>query len=854
MLEMPSIPRAFKTVSIDLSNISFGASSISSPFSEMPSCSSISFHWSHEKRIADIDAIIRQNDQIVDRNEVYYVISLSWWNEWRCFSPTLYHPHFINKINNWPLVDGNHHDYESTHLYHIRKGRLISKDFLILPKVAWIALYSWYGGGPSLPRMYSLTNFDILQIPMMNAESRLSSDTLTLPTCFCCLDIAVNRCDNCLSVYYCSKRCQTAHWKFHMPYCKYGSNNPSVLRTNYGRTGLVNLGNSCYMNVALQCLSHISTFTFFCISDKYLSIVNRTNKDGTAGSLIKEYSDLLKNLWFGSDIAVNPINFKKVFSKINADYAGFLQHDVHEFYEYLIDKIHEDLNQVQEKPYVEFPEGNGTNDEEIAQLTWELHSKRHDSIIKDTLGGQLRSQLVCPVCQKISVKFDPFTALHLPVPLETDLYVKILFVFGNDIRSEYSSPILCRIKVKRSTSIKNLKFELCIFLRKYFILKPKPSELLLFDVDPDTRLPISELSESNGRVEDIINGLTIVYFKPLGHDFVFVFNRLILYDDEEIKCKTTGYPILVSFDNDWSIEKFRQSLLSQLPVTKSALEDGFTAEGLSIRFVDENCMGVDFNGCNEDSREENELDTHIVGMLGKRFPSHGYTMKEFVSINLALDIAVGKKSFLDIDEVNTCREILSDEKLDISHIHPRPTRARTESEIPISLENCFREFSKEEVLSESESWYCSNCKDHRQAKKTVNLWRLPKVLILNLKRYKQGAVFCGEAFYPQKKIDNFVDFSLDGLNLRKYLSPRNPLHSSEFEDECTYDLFAVCNHYGRMGFGHYTALARRWTGSGLSPDWFSYDDDVVSKCSSVNEVKSNAAYVLFYRKRELCDT
>jgi ubiquitin C-terminal hydrolase len=82
------------------------------------------------------------------------------------------------------------------------------------------------------------------------------------------------------------------------------------------------------------------------------------------------------------------------------------------------------------------------------------------------------------------------------------------------------------------------------------------------------------------------------------------------------------------------------------------------------------------------------------------------------------------------------------------------------------------------------------------------------------------------------------------------ISDHSPLLlAGSCSDESTYDLFAVCNHYGRMGFGHYTALARQWIGEGLSPDWYSFDDDVVSRCTSITEVKSNAAYVLFYRKR-----
>lgn len=68
-----------------------------------------------------------------------------------------------------------------------------------------------------------------------------------------------------------------------------------------------------------------------------------------------------------------------------------------------------------------------------------------------------------------------------------------------------------------------------------------------------------------------------------------------------------------------------------------------------------------------------------------------------------------------------------------------------------------------------------------------------------------------------------------------------------------YDLFAVCNHYGRMGFGHYTAAARDWEGAGLSSKWFAYDDnDVTGPCTPEEEeaeVHSRNAYILFYRQR-----
>ena len=175
---------------------------------------------------------------------------------------------------------------------------------------------------------------------------------------------------------------------------------------------------------------------------------------------------------------------------------------------------------------------------------------------------------------------------------------------------------------------------------------------------------------------------------------------------------------------------------------------------------------------------------------------------------------------------------------------------RTESEIPTSLEDCFHHFSKTEILDESNSWYCNVCKEHRQAQKTVTLWRLPEVLILGLKRYKQQSTdsWMG-SINGRKKIENFIDFPLEGLNVKSYLSQNSPLLGLDKENT-SYDLFAVCNHYGRMGFGHYTAAARNWEPEGMSPLWYSFDDDVVTRCTSLSEVKSNAAYVLFYRKQK----
>lgn len=159
----------------------------------------------------------------------------------------------------------------------------------------------------------------------------------------------------------------------------------------------------------------------------------------------------------------------------------------------------------------------------------------------------------------------------------------------------------------------------------------------------------------------------------------------------------------------------------------------------------------------------------------------------------------------------------------------------------ISLDDCFRNFTKTETLDQANLWYCSQCKEHRQARKTMEIWKLPDVLILSLKRFEYRNEILRD------KLDVFVDFPLEGLDMTKYC-----LETAAARDHLTYDLFAVSNHYGSMGFGHYTAFAKSWqNGNGERfPGWYSFDDSHVSPAMQ-SQVKSNAAYILFYKRRSV---
>ena len=85
-------------------------------------------------------------------------------------------------------------------------------------------------------------------------------------------------------------------------------------------------------------------------------------------------------------------------------FSGYQQHDSQELVAFLLDGLHEDLNRVLKKPYVEKPDWEGGGDKELIDLankSWEGYMKRNDSVIVDLFQGQYKSTLVCPECDKV---------------------------------------------------------------------------------------------------------------------------------------------------------------------------------------------------------------------------------------------------------------------------------------------------------------------------------------------------------------------------------------------------------------------------------------------------------------------
>lgn len=124
------------------------------------------------------------------------------------------------------------------------------------------------------------------------------------------------------------------------------------------------------------------------------------------GEIAQSFGALLQRIWSDTSQGTSyaPREFKSVLSRFAPQFSGYQQHDTQEFVAFLLDGLHEDLNRVLKKPYVEKPDWNGGGDLELVELarsSWEGYMKRNDSVIVDLFQGQYRSTLVCPVCSKV---------------------------------------------------------------------------------------------------------------------------------------------------------------------------------------------------------------------------------------------------------------------------------------------------------------------------------------------------------------------------------------------------------------------------------------------------------------------
>ena len=351
----------------------------------------------------------------------------------------------------------------------------------------------------------------------------------------------------CQKVYYCSEECKKLNFQSHIISCKIGLynflslKNENLYKTILGRKeyfeknkidkekfpilGLTNLGNSCYMNSALQCIfatKELSNYFLYNFSEKY---INKNNILGSGGLLTLGYINLLLNINNTTNNRyISPEFFKIVLGLCSSKFEGNEQEDAHEFINYLLDAFHEDINRVIEKPNNNEDDNIKYNINEISFdeksiIEWNNFLRRNQSVLIDLFYGQLKSSVICPICHYHSINFNSFLSLELSINQDKNYHlINIEFV---DYSSE--SPIInfnvvlyntenkiyfVRKKIANLLNIDLLSFELGIIhnnkIMKIFDLNDEIDSniinIIAYRVNPEFFY-----SEKNLRYNEIIN-------------------------------------------------------------------------------------------------------------------------------------------------------------------------------------------------------------------------------------------------------------------------------------------------------------------------------------------------------------
>nr|CAB3267553.1 ubiquitin carboxyl-terminal hydrolase 31-like [Phallusia mammillata] len=665
----------------------------------------------------------------------------------------------------------------------------------------------------------------------------------------------------------------------------------SSVKTIPGAFGLVNHGNTCYINSIVQCLSNTDALAEYFVMGQYKADLKnckkeRSKKYGTKGEVTESLAILVRSLWTGTYSQDLTKHLKDTMGKFDSQYKGTTQHDSQEFLLWLFDKLHEDLNQLPSKKF------SFSRKQSIRRNSSQKSRKRQSfvhandshnhidlnpsSFIQRVFQGQYQSSLTCPNCKKNSDTRDPFLCVSLPIRQRTTrpIYVNVVFLPSKrksgilskgigkiwkiavqvhvegklyDLRQAVASDCGIHSRLLAFVEIQQDGFHdsygddhLLSKIPAISSMSSVASTLYVFEMPHITKLTAgtlprnfaSKYNRHNKGDKEKSNGSS--GYSNQDSIVVLCINKLGAKDQG----KRLGSPMVFRASRSITSEELQATITTLMG---GAAKNGFKHDNPGSLFTIEVVGGLPNKTCILQSQQPLLLPT--IEKALENCPAGGPLHIKL----MAVWDKGNKSSFLDK---------VTEEKIEVQE-SVRLQRLLHEQPITCSLEECFDSYTQVEELGPDDSWLCPHC--HKQQQGTVkklSLYTLPDVLVLHLKRFRVSEG-------KRTKLCTRVEFPVTGLDISKHIYCDPSKHSSNSTkagswrteginnhihggEEYLYDLYAVCNHFGNLNSGHYTACCS----NPLNGKWYQFDDSNTEVIAE-QDLSSQSAYILFYQRRSV---
>ncbi|KAK9535547.1 hypothetical protein VZT92_007922 [Zoarces viviparus] len=640
-----------------------------------------------------------------------------------------------------------------------------------------------------------------------------------------------------------------------------------------GVLGLKNHGNTCFMNAVVQCLSNTDLLAEYLALERYKLDLSQTRTNGVVkgdemrlakGEVTAQLASLVRALWTLEYTPQLSVDFKTIVSKYGSQFRGNSQHDALEFLLWLLDRVHEDVNQASHNNNNRTTapgKGPGGAEELLFPDPSQQPGVQH-SFVQEHFQAQYKSSLTCPHCMKQSNTFDPFLCISLPIPLRQTRSLCVILVFSTKgqryLRVGLAVPLFGSVACLRRmaadegkispdqvilTEVYSTGFQRSFFDEEDLTSIADNDVIYAFQAPPlyirggSARISGYHHSLPSSPYSSGPEGQRLPSSGALSSEFL---NQGVPVKILLLVCNASGGsqqtvrfgpPFLMREDRSISWDQLQQSILSKLYYL---MINGAQAQNTRVLFNIRVVGGSAFYSylSPQDGRP---LHHPAVDRALKLCCSGG---PPHVKLIIEWEHRIKDCLFGNIQE-----EVVKDAD------SVRNQQQQHVQQYSCTLDECFQLYTKEEQLAPDDAWKCPHCKQLQQGMVKMSLWTLPDILILHLKRFRQ----VGER---RNKLTTFVHFPLAGLDMAPHMVSRGhqpplqpgwtqPRRPDLAPPDFLYDLYAVCNHHGGMHGGHYTAFCR----NSVDGQWYSYDDSSAEAVPEA-EVCTRGAYILFYQRRD----